>query len=254
MSTGATRTHYLVKILPDDTHFPIFDAPHVPQFTTVILYNLDSRLMQKAAESRRHQQPRRTTDDQRPPFNIAAFRPSGTAAELRCDFEHRTPGRRVISKSCPVETAVPAEDHPGVGVSPLLVRERVQQGLFPSTLRGGCQLEYCPVILGPAVKSRAVEISHSVQHHAARGAGSVLAVVFKRMDHSLRPASILVRLQCKDRTAAMAATAETSAFYRRAIEIPGRIQNQAGKRVAAVFAVAERMDDALRPASIAVRR
>jgi len=95
---------------------------------------------------------------------------------------------------------------------------------------------------------RAVKIPGRVENEASKGSGCWM--VREAMDHALRPGSIRVRRQPEDRAAAVAA-GRIAANCRRAVKIPGRVENEAGKGIGSVRA-GEAMEHALGPSSVRV--
>src|SRR5579863_10460415 len=102
--------------------------------------------------------------------------------------------------------------------------------------------------MSAATVRRAIEISGLIEDEAGIRVLSITA--FKRVQHAPRPASVRAGFQLED-NAATELTA-IAALRRSAVEISSSIEDEGagGKRSVAAF---ERVQDALRPASVGVR-
>ena len=99
----------------------------------------------------------------------------------------------------------------------------MEHTLGPASIPVRGQLEHRAATVGAAAaERRAVEITGCVEGQVSEGISSVAEV--KRMEYALAPASISVRRELENRAISVGA-----ALVRRAVEIPGCVEDQATK-------------------------
>src|SRR5271155_1728257 len=150
-----------------------------------------------------------------------------------------------------VEGASAAENEATIGIQCGLALEDVEQTVGPASILIGRKLENRAAILGSAVNGRAVEVARRIEDQARKG--GLCGLTSEEMQHVLRPASIGIRRQLENHATTPGSTGLIASSHGRAIQISCRIEDEAGRGTFSVAAF-ERVQHALRPASIGIRR